>query len=43
MASSCAKWNASRVRKDLFVSVALRFLSSKELAYLKARLRDRDE
>ena len=42
MASSCAKWNASRVRKDLFVVVALRSLSSKDVLYQMVQLLDRD-
>ena len=42
MASSCAKWNASRLRKDLFVVVALRSVSSKDVLYLMVQLRYRD-
>ncbi|KAJ0886189.1 hypothetical protein HanRHA438_Chr09g0376541 [Helianthus annuus] len=42
MASSCARWNASRVRKGLFVVVVLRSLSLKEVLYLTVQLRDRD-
>ncbi|KAJ0548001.1 hypothetical protein HanIR_Chr08g0378521 [Helianthus annuus] len=42
MASSCAKWNASLVRKDLFVVVALRFVSSKDVLYQMVQLLDRD-
>ena len=42
MASSYAKWNASRVRKDLFVVVALRSVSSKDVLYQMVQLLDRD-